>query len=628
MKYRREVDGLRAVAVVPVILWHAGFALPTGGFAGVDVFFVISGFLITTILGDELAQGRYSILRFYERRARRILPALFLVIAVSYFFAWRWMQPAAFVGYSQSIAAATFFYSNIYFWQATDYFAVADGQLPLLHTWSLAVEEQFYLVFPLVLWALWRLVPRYIPLILIGAALASLALSEWGWRAASEANFFLAPTRAWELLAGASAAFFCQRRVAIPPKSQIMSALGLMMVLASFFIYDERTPFPSIYTLLPVAGTVMMLVFARQGTFAATLLSWPLFVGIGKISYSAYLWHQPIFALARIRLPEPPSMAMMAGLSLASLVLAALTWWFVEQPMRLSRGPGAFSIRRFSTMMGLTALVLAATAVFGVVQNGASFRFAPDVNKMTTRLSDEAARRDVAIGAGKCDFNTKKVNLSLDTFMKNWSCQPRMTAQGVASDVAIYGDSHAADIAAAMRLNGQNVLQVTGAGCPLDPAEMLRKCRRLADFFKSKLGASGIREIWLANRFYPPELTRQSLERVVNFWATDGITLRLFSPMPEFADMRDKLIKSAWLQQDIPMPREMAMAELFFSPENRASLEAARLSVVDSGAIYCAAIPDCAPWSDNQFWMIDGQHLSVEGALRFGAVLRARLALR
>jgi peptidoglycan/LPS O-acetylase OafA/YrhL len=480
MPYRREVDGLRAVAVVPVILWHAGFGYPSGGFIGVDIFFVISGFLITSILADEMASGRYSILRFYECRARRVLPALFFVIIVSYLFAWRWMQPGAFLDYSRSIGAATFFVSNIHFWQSTDYFAVADAQLPLLHTWSLAVEEQFYLVFPLVLWAAWRLAPGHVMPILAVAALASLGLSEWGWRNAQEANFVLAPTRAWELLAGACAALYCQRQTGQPPYSQIHSAIGLAMMLAPFFIYDETVPFPSVYALLPVVGATLMLVFGRQGTLAASVLSLPIFVGISTISYSAHLWHQPLFALARIRLLEPPSMMVMAGLSLGSLALAMMSWRFVEQPLRRKAGPTALSTPRFVGLMVAVALCLG--------------------------------------GASLC------------------------------------GDSHAADIAAAMRLNGQSVLQVTGAGCPIDPLAMPRKCLRLAEFFKSKLAGNGITEIWLANRFYPPELTGPAMQDVLSFWETKGIKLSLFSPIPEFPDMRDRLIKSVWLGSKDPLP--------------------------------------------------------------------------
>ena len=254
VRYRTEVDGMRAVAVVPVVLWHAGFSAVPGGFVGVDVFFVISGFLIAGILYAEITDGRFSILRFYERRARRILPALFLVIAATYPFAWAWMLPGAFADYSRSILAATFFVSNIFFWVTSNYFGPGDGEMPLVHTWSLSVEEQFYIVFPILLFFLWRLAPRRVLPALVAAGLVSLGLSEWLADRASEANFFLAPTRAFELLAGAVAAIWCHGHPSAPvtAKGQALSAAGLAMMLAAIFLYSSATPIPSVYALLPV----------------------------------------------------------------------------------------------------------------------------------------------------------------------------------------------------------------------------------------------------------------------------------------------------------------------------------------------------------------------------------------
>ena len=229
MQYRREVDGLRAVAVLPVMLWHAGLGPVPGGFAGVDIFFAIRGFLIATILYDEIVAGQFSILRFYERRARRILPALFLVLGVTWLFGWAWLLPDAFASLCSSILAAVLFASNIQFWLTTNYFSPAEMLVPLIHTWSLAVEEQFYLVFPILLAGLWRVAPRHVLTWLVLGALASLAFSEWSWRTEPEANFFLAPTRAWELLSGAAAAVYCARR-GVVAGGQILSGLGLAIV--------------------------------------------------------------------------------------------------------------------------------------------------------------------------------------------------------------------------------------------------------------------------------------------------------------------------------------------------------------------------------------------------------------
>lgn len=203
MKYRPEVDGLRAVAVVPVVLFHAGLPGVSGGFVGVDVFFVISGFLITSILLNDLEAGRFSLVRFYERRARRILPALFFVILCCLPFAWAWMLPQELVAFGKSIAATALFSSNILFWREDGYFAAASELKPLLHTWSLAVEEQYYLFFPVALAVLWRWRKAAVLPGLLLVVLASLAMATYGAQHHPAANFYLLPSRIWELLIGA-----------------------------------------------------------------------------------------------------------------------------------------------------------------------------------------------------------------------------------------------------------------------------------------------------------------------------------------------------------------------------------------------------------------------------------------
>lgn len=332
MKYRPEIDGLRALAVVPVILFHAGFESFSGGFVGVDVFFVISGYLITTILVEDIENNRFSIANFYERRARRILPALFFVMIVCIPFAWMWMLPSQMKDFSQSLVAVSLFASNILFWRETGYFAASSEVNPLLHTWSLAVEEQYYLLFPVFLYLAWRLGKSRAFWMIVVFAAVSFFLSEWGWRNSPSANFYLAPTRAWELFAGSIAAFVVQRRGV--QANNALSLLGLAAIFISIFAYDKSTPFPSVYALVPVVGVVFLVLFAQKDTLAAKLLSAKVFVGIGLISYSAYLWHQPLFAFARIRSLDIPSSALMCLLSVLSILMAWISWWYVERPFR------------------------------------------------------------------------------------------------------------------------------------------------------------------------------------------------------------------------------------------------------------------------------------------------------
>ncbi|CUH78797.1 O-acetyltransferase OatA [Tritonibacter multivorans] len=338
MKYRSEIDGLRSVAVLPVILFHAGFTAFGGGFVGVDVFFVISGYLITTIIVDELAQGKFSILKFYERRARRILPALFVVCLVSLVMAWMFLLKHDFKDFARSIVATATFSSNIYFWLESDYFDTAAELKPLLHTWSLAVEEQFYIFFPPLLMLLFPKGQRFVVFSLGVLFTLSLIGALWLLPRDTSGAFYLLPTRAWELLIGSFCALYLRGNVlALPVLAQnTLSALGLGMIGYSVFTFSKFTPTPGLTTLLPTVGTALIILFARPGTFVQKLLSLRAMVGIGLISYSAYLWHQPLFSFARHNaLHEPPWQVMVALIAL-TLLLAWASWKFIETPLRHS----------------------------------------------------------------------------------------------------------------------------------------------------------------------------------------------------------------------------------------------------------------------------------------------------
>lgn len=337
MHYRAEIDGLRAIAVLPVILFHAGFTAFSGGFVGVDIFFVISGYLITSIILSEMEQGKFSIVNFYERRARRILPALFFVMAATLPFAWMWLIPSEFKDFSKSIVAVMLFSSNILFWQTSGYFDTAVESKPLLHTWSLAVEEQYYVLFPILLLVAWRFGRRNLAALLLVLVIASLMLAQYTTTMEPDASFYLLPTRGWELGIGALAALYMKKseRVELARGwSEALAMLGLLLIAASIFVYDENTPFPSAYTLAPTIGTALIILYCRPATLAGWLLTRRAMVGIGLVSYSAYLWHQPLFALARQRSAHEPGLLTFTVLGVLSLVLGYLSWRYVEAPFR------------------------------------------------------------------------------------------------------------------------------------------------------------------------------------------------------------------------------------------------------------------------------------------------------
>jgi peptidoglycan/LPS O-acetylase OafA/YrhL len=376
MEYRREIDGLRAIAVLPVILFHAGVELFSGGFVGVDVFFVISGYLITSIILKEQQTGTFSLVRFYERRARRILPALFLIVIACIPFAWAWLLPEDLKSFGKSLIAVPTFTSNILFARESDYFTPLAELKPLLHTWSLAVEEQFYVFFPilLILAHKWRAVSDGVLIAAIG--IISLGLAQWGLSTNPKIAFYFLPTRAWELMIGALIAVYVLRPNAKKVASnELLGALGLVLILVSVFAFTEATPFPGLYALVPTIGTGLIILFAQADTLVGRLLATRAFVGLGLISYSAYLWHHPLFAFARHRSLDPPSLDLMMGLAALSIFLAYISWRYVERPFRDKK---KFSQRQIFILSGAASATLILAGVILSSNDGFASRSATD----------------------------------------------------------------------------------------------------------------------------------------------------------------------------------------------------------------------------------------------------------
>ena len=335
MKYRPEIDGLRALAVMPVILFHAGFEWFSGGFIGVDIFFVISGYLISSIIINELSLNEFSILNFYERRARRILPALFFVVGFCIPFSYFLLPPLDLKDFGQSLIAVSTFLSNFLFWSESGYFETAAELKPLLHTWSLAVEEQFYILFPLILISTWRFGTKWTSFILFIIFILSLSLAHWSTLRYPSSAFYLLHTRMWELLLGVFTAIYLKSYPLknLPVINQSLSIIGFCMIIYSIIAFDKTTPFPGFYALVPTVGTVLLIVFAVPRTAIYKVLSFKPIVGIGLISYSAYLWHQPLLAFSRHQMSEN-SQVILLLICIISIVFAWFSWHFIEKPFR------------------------------------------------------------------------------------------------------------------------------------------------------------------------------------------------------------------------------------------------------------------------------------------------------
>jgi len=378
LKYRKEIDGLRAIAVIPVILFHAGIFGFSGGYIGVDIFFVISGYLITTIILDELAQNTFSIKNFYERRAKRILPALSAVLIVTTVLAYILMPANLLKSYANSLMSVVTFTSNFHFFTTSGYFSTVSDQKPLLHTWSLAVEEQFYLFFPLMLGYLWVKGKKYITKVIIILSVVSLLLAQFlAVNSFADANFYLIFSRAWELFAGALIALTSIQRTKIKNwQREILGGIGLLLIAYSIFVFDDNTLFPSFYTLVPIIGTVLIIAFSTADTLTGKFLANRLFVGVGLISYSLYLWHQPLFAFLRLKsIGEPEQQLFFVAIAL-SFVFAWLSYQYVEKPFR--RKPSSKVKPKFTILQyaGMSIIFFIVIGLIGVSKRGFQSRFA------------------------------------------------------------------------------------------------------------------------------------------------------------------------------------------------------------------------------------------------------------
>ncbi|WP_431323514.1 acyltransferase family protein [Rhizobium sp. YTU87027] len=360
ISYRADIDGLRALAILPVVFYHVGIPGFSGGFVGVDVFFVISGFLMASLITGEIAGGSFSLVRFYERRIRRIFPALFAVLAASSIAAWVLLMPSELAYFAHSLKAAALFTSNIRFENESGYFDIGTQMKPLLHTWSLAVEEQFYILFPLLLLAIDRFARRYVVLVLAGLLVVSFAASTWMVFQSQVATFYLLQFRAWELLLGALLAFNAIPRPHQPKVRAGVAFAGVLMIAVAIFAFSDRTLFPGPAALLPCLGAALV-IHARDewGPASRILRSGPM-VFAGLISYSLYLWHWPIIVFSREATGRELTLLQGSLVVLASVIIAAVSWRFIEQPFR-----GRASLVTRTPLFGGAAVVVIAVITFG-----------------------------------------------------------------------------------------------------------------------------------------------------------------------------------------------------------------------------------------------------------------------
>lgn len=432
--YRPDVDGLRALAVLPVLLFHAGLGC-TGGFVGVDVFFVISGYVISSVILREIAGGSFSMVQFWERRIRRIMPALSLMVLAVLAAAWSFSLPADFQVLGKSVLAQALMAANFYFWKDGNYFDAGAETKPLLHTWSLAVEEQFYLLFPLLLTFLVRRKPqswqRWIWRIALGSLVVGIVLSYSSHN--QRAAFYLLPARAWELLIGVLLAMH-RGRFSMSRGAQEASGLaGLALIGWAVFAYDDSTRFPGVAALAPCLGAGLIIASSdARLSFVGRALSLRPLVFIGLVSYPLYLWHWPLLVFAKYLSAYELTPATRIGLLLASFVLAVLSWKLVETPFRQRRWLGGR--RQIFAFAGSATVLFVASALVVSALKGIPARF-------PAKALAYAATRD------RHEFENE---IGLEQVRSGAFTMLGTPKPGQPISLLVWGDSHAKAIAPAL----------------------------------------------------------------------------------------------------------------------------------------------------------------------------------
>jgi peptidoglycan/LPS O-acetylase OafA/YrhL len=621
-RYRPDIDGLRAVAVSSVVIYHASKTALPGGYLGVDVFFVISGFLITSILRREIDRKKFSLSNFYRRRARRILPAFTVLVVIVTLACLFMLPPDGLKEYGEYLTASATFVSNLWFREHSNYFGTRADNLVLLHTWSLSVEEQFYIFWPIGLWFLSRSrLVAYRKQIVLGAAALGLvgALAMAAYR--PEAAFYYFPTRAWELLAGAYIALL-DKGAAPKITRESLSVLGIVFLASAFVIApDIRRLWAGADMILPCVGAALIIFSGGNGdTPADHVFSSRPFVWIGLISYSLYLWHWPVFVLSKIYLGHSLNFfEALAAIALATL-LAFLSWRFVEQPFRKSHGEnGHVNLIAIGAIAAVAALGFAIVKLDGLPQRASYKVIEADMStKKRWRLTDQCL---IAASSAQMPSDEK--------------C--RFGAPSALPSVVLWGDSHANHYGPALERIGQargfSVLQLTkqscspvagksaaGAGASLNKTD-----RACADFrawsLDRILSDARLRTVVIAGRWprFAGDEMSASLDQIVETLTARGRNVVLVGTTPEFNNGGGMCIVHQYFLGrdghacDIAAAPERAALRDIDADFQRVESKYPRVRSFLPNSVLCDDVK-CQAARNGQIVLSDSHHLTIDGA--------------
>ncbi|MDP3693682.1 acyltransferase family protein [Bradyrhizobium sp.] len=618
MKYRADIDGLRALAVVPVLLYHAGIPGFPGGFVGVDIFFVISGYLICGMIDADIRNRMFSLGDFYKRRVLRILPALFVMFLVTSVFAYLYFLPVELEDYARSLASAVGSVSNIYFAGTAGYFDAPAETKPLLHTWSLGVEEQFYFIVPLLMLLVWRAAPKHArSLFAVAAALSFAAAIAVSYRNTTFV-FYLAPFRAWELALGALLAI----RFFPAPQSEFWKnacgAVGMLLMLGAIFLGSPS----SLLLMISLASIGATLVIASSETGASAvgrLLSLRPVVFIGLISYSLYLWHWPLIVFQRtdqLLLPDSSGIAAKLALVALSVGTAFLSWKFVEMPFRNARSASKGMVFGAASMATASAVALCGLVLF---VNGAPFRFPERVVAIASYLAYDPSP---AFRSGKCYLATNRQQLDIETCMKPDPQRP---------NYLLVGDSHAAHLWSGLSaaMPAVNILQATASACrpaatPVSRLET-RACPRLMQYvFGDFLANNKVDKILLAASWKDEDIP--ALSETVEALTSRGFEVVVLGPIVEYDSPLPRLLADEILRNSPSIASRTRTAGIRERDRELSRIAAARGAGYLS--VYDAVCRDgqCDEFAEGDVPMqFDAGHLTAQGSALVGRRLSTGL---
>lgn len=623
MKYRADIDGLRSIAILPVILFHAGYSLFSGGFIGVDVFFVISGYLITKIISSEIKENKFSITIFYKKRIDRLLPVLLAVLTFTLITGWFLLTQNEYKSLSQSVVSSILFSSNIYFWITQDYFSASAQTLPLLHTWSLAVEEQFYIFFPLLMIAIYKLgfsSKKSQKTILLPIFLASLLVACITTYHSQLTAFYMLPFRAWELLIGSFLALNFIPATKSKFLANALSLNGLLLIAAAVFTFDKSVPFPGAAALLPTIGAALIIYSgSAHVTVAKTILESPPAVFFGKISYSLYMWHWPIYVFFNLYFDFNLSTYQRISMVATALVVSYFSWLLIEKKTR-GRFVKAPTTKAFAYAgASMTAIALAGMVI--VFNQGFPARLSEQA------ILAEKSATDYSPHRLKCHTNTT-VGIVIEY---NNSC---ILGENTKPDTVVWSDSHGVELAAAIgelyKQRGKSLRELTASGCPPSLGYNTTSRPDCAAYnqriFDSLIADHDIKHVVITAFYGSPSYHdswgdfESGFSKAIELLKASGKNIIINYPLPYYTSGVPQTMARAKMLEGI-MPPPYITTEQFKTQNEYAISYLDKIARSDSVHLIESykkiCFETCEKTIDNHAIYFDGNHISMVGARLF-----------